>query len=198
MPIEIVEGSPRFHSQIPRFVLYSGEGINRAILGRNLESFLSTVYRKKHGYYSFRRSFIAADGGEKAAGCIFALDYAIIKSEYYYEVLIHILHPLVLIRQMRALLDAERIIKSVGESECYVSHLAVHPDYRSRGLGEKLLDSAAGYYRARGCTRLLLDVDTDNEGGIRFYRRYGLSILDERTVGISGQNFNLTRMGMNI
>ncbi|OHD57026.1 MAG: hypothetical protein A2Y33_08855 [Spirochaetes bacterium GWF1_51_8] len=198
MPIEIVEGSPRFHSQIPRFVLDSGEGINRAILGRNPESFLSSVYRKKHGYYSYRRSFIAECDGKKAAGCIFALDYAIIKREYIHEIFIHLSHPIVLLRQMKSLLDAEQIIKSVGAGDCYVTHLAVLPEYRSQGLGARLLDKTTDFYRDRGCVRLLLDVDTDNEGGIRFYRRYGLSMIQERAVVIGRNRFHLTRMGMNI
>jgi GNAT superfamily N-acetyltransferase len=196
MPFNIAEGHPSFHSRIPQFILFSGIEINTAIFGVRPERFLSSLYRKKHGYYSFTRSWLAVENGNTLSGCVFALDYAIIRNDYFSEVLIHLFHPLRLIRQYKALRDAEQIISSVEEHDCYITHLAVLPERRSMGIGEALLMRAVEFYRGKGRRRVLLDVDSENTGAVRFYKRCGFSELFFRKVPIAGSIFPLIRMGM--
>lgn len=196
MPYIIAEGHPSFHARIPQFVLFSGKEINTAILGARPERFLSSLYRKKHGYYSYTHSWLAVENGNTVAGCVFAMDYAIIRNEYFSEVLIHLSHPVRLIRQYKALRDAEQIITSVGENDCYITHLAVLPERRSMGIGDALLRRVAEFYRGKGRRRVLLDVETENAGAIRFYKRLGFSELISREICIGGRAFSLSRMGM--
>ncbi|NPV03057.1 MAG: GNAT family N-acetyltransferase, partial [Brevinematales bacterium] len=140
MSYKIAGGHPSYHSRIPQFVLFSGKEINTAILGEHPEKFLASLYRKKHGYYSYKHSYLAIENGNTVAGCIFALDYAIIRKEYFSEVLNHLSHPVILLRQLKAMRDAERIIQSVEQNDCYITHLAVLPEFRSMGIGEALLN----------------------------------------------------------
>jgi putative acetyltransferase len=52
--------------------------------------------------------------------------------------------------------------------------LMVHSDYQGRGVGTALLTAAIDLAENwLGCTRLELDVFTDNEGAIRLYERFG-------------------------
>jgi GNAT superfamily N-acetyltransferase len=58
----------------------------------------------------------------------------------------------------------------------WVEELAVHPDYRSRGIGKKLLDAAKAWARERGATHLKLDSSTARADAHRFYEREGPTI----------------------
>jgi [ribosomal protein S18]-alanine N-acetyltransferase len=51
--------------------------------------------------------------------------------------------------------------------------LDVHPDFRRRRLGRRLLGDLLGRFAAAGCVRSLLEVDVRNSGAIAFYRREG-------------------------
>lgn len=51
--------------------------------------------------------------------------------------------------------------------------LDVHPEFRRRGLGRRLLHDLLTHLAAAGATRGLLEVDVRNSGAIEFYRREG-------------------------
>jgi GNAT superfamily N-acetyltransferase len=53
----------------------------------------------------------------------------------------------------------------------WVEDLAVHPDYRSQGIGKLLLDAAKEWGRARGATHLELDSSPARTDAHRFYDR---------------------------
>ena len=53
----------------------------------------------------------------------------------------------------------------------WVEDLAVHPDWRSRGIGKRLLDEAKAWARERGATRLQLDTSERRVDAHRFYER---------------------------
>jgi ribosomal protein S18 acetylase RimI-like enzyme len=60
-----------------------------------------------------------------------------------------------------------------GAPACWLEDMIVHPDYRSSGLGSRLLDHAIAYAEAHGFARITLLTDRDNDAAIRFYRRHG-------------------------
>lgn len=64
--------------------------------------------------------------------------------------------------------------------EGYVTNVAVLPQYRRRGIGERLLREAACGAKARGCDFLSLEVRVGNEAAIRLYRRIGFSLQGRR------------------
>jgi ribosomal-protein-alanine N-acetyltransferase len=51
--------------------------------------------------------------------------------------------------------------------------LDVHPSFRRRGLGKRLLESLLDRLAASGATRALLEVDVRNSGAIAFYKELG-------------------------
>ena len=55
----------------------------------------------------------------------------------------------------------------------YVYHLAVDPDYRTRGLGKRLLEECLHGLRGAGVKRALILVASDNPGGREFWHRRG-------------------------
>jgi ribosomal protein S18 acetylase RimI-like enzyme len=58
-----------------------------------------------------------------------------------------------------------------------IHDLAVHPDYRNRGIGRALLQRVTDIARARDCCKLTLEVRTDNPAAQRLYRSCGFDEL---------------------
>ena len=73
-------------------------------------------------------------------------------------------------------LDAD--LRIVGVAQCWTSaflkDLAVHPDFRRRGIGECLLGQVFCAFRACGASHLDLKVDAGNAPAISLYERAGM------------------------
>lgn len=73
----------------------------------------------------------------------------------------------------------------------YINNIAVDSSKRGMGLGKRFLDHVAATARKRGYRCIELDVTAINEGGIRFYERYGF-----RKVAESGTAEKTTTYGL--
>ena len=60
----------------------------------------------------------------------------------------------------------------------YIHHTAVHPDYRHRGIGTGLVNSALEALKSLGINKVALVVFTRNEDGNAFWEKMGFT---ERT-----------------
>jgi ribosomal protein S18 acetylase RimI-like enzyme len=67
----------------------------------------------------------------------------------------------------------------IKEATAHITRIAVHPDYRSRGLGCRLMDVMIDYSIANEARVVTLSVQQDNPVAISLYRKYGFSIVDE-------------------
>lgn len=75
-----------------------------------------------------------------------------------------------------------------------VHDLAVVPEWRGKGVGQSLLRTAESRALERGCCKLTLEVQDDNERALALYERFGFSDL---RVGDSGPTRFLTKdLGM--
>ena len=54
-----------------------------------------------------------------------------------------------------------------------IDELFVSPHRRGQGLGGRLLDTAEESFRARGCTKVFLQIGRDNDEARAFYRSRG-------------------------
>jgi GNAT superfamily N-acetyltransferase len=59
-----------------------------------------------------------------------------------------------------------------------VDELFVLPAHRGHAVGARLLESAEAACRARGCTKMFLQLARENEDARRFYRRRGFAERD--------------------
>ena len=59
------------------------------------------------------------------------------------------------------------------EDEYYISNLAVHENYRGRGIGVELLAKAEEIAKINGYKKLSLLVELDNSNAQRIYEKYG-------------------------
>jgi ribosomal protein S18 acetylase RimI-like enzyme len=60
--------------------------------------------------------------------------------------------------------------------DCWLEDLYVVPEARRGGLGKALADAALDSARERGCVRIELDVDEDNDPALALYSAAGFSL----------------------
>ncbi|MGQ9630948.1 MAG: GNAT family N-acetyltransferase [bacterium] len=58
-------------------------------------------------------------------------------------------------------------------STCRIYSLTVHPAYRRRSIGRRLLEWAEEFARKKGCRRLTLEVRKSNSVAIHLYEKFG-------------------------
>ncbi len=64
--------------------------------------------------------------------------------------------------------------------ECYIANVAVHPDMRRHGIGEKLLSCAEDVAEKEGCAFISLEVRVSNAAAIGLYEKRGFQKMGER------------------
>ena len=81
-------------------------------------------------------------------------------------------------------LDGERVAGYVGSQsvmgESDMMNIAVHPDYRRRGLAENLVEALCSALKAGGNTCLSLEVRASNVPAISLYEKTGFSQVGRR------------------
>ncbi len=82
--------------------------------------------------------------------------------------------------------DDGRIVGSVvvqrmgnDKTRWYIAAVAVHPDYRRRGIARRLISRAIEHARAHGAQICILDVRTDNTPAYELYKSFGFVPYDE-------------------
>ena len=74
-------------------------------------------------------------------------------------------------------LDGERVVGYIGSQssadETDVMNVAVHPDYRRRGIAESLFECLIRELKNRGSHALMLEVRDSNEPAIALYEKLG-------------------------
>ncbi len=98
-------------------------------------------------------------------------------------------------RKLPLLTKFENIIGVVKDKEYYISNIAIYPEYRAAGIGTKLIFAAEEEAKKGGSKGVALDVEVENTGAARLYRRLGYSVASESTVRLRGeQSFSFYRM----
>ena len=67
------------------------------------------------------------------------------------------------------------ISTALGERVGILEDFVVLPKYRGDGVGSELLSYALNFSKQKGCKRITLLTDDDNEDAHRFYLRFGFS-----------------------
>ena len=62
-----------------------------------------------------------------------------------------------------------------GAMSAWLEDMVVDADWRGRGIGQQLLAAVCQAAVRRGCTRVQLVADRDNEAALEFYRHQGFS-----------------------
>lgn len=68
------------------------------------------------------------------------------------------------------------ISTALGGKVAILEDMVVDANFRRNGLGTELLNEAIAFAQKRGCLRLTLLTDFDNETAIKFYQNAGFSL----------------------
>lgn len=78
--------------------------------------------------------------------------------------------PLVLVRDQ--IIVAYAVVWIILD-ECHVANIAVHPEFRRGGLGDRLMRHIVTVACERACARIMLEVRSSNAPAIGLYERHG-------------------------
>jgi GNAT superfamily N-acetyltransferase len=68
------------------------------------------------------------------------------------------------------------ISTALGGKVATLEDMVIDPGCRAQGLGKELLNAAIEFAHQRGCLRITLLTDFDNDRAIRFYQNAGFSL----------------------
>ena len=81
-------------------------------------------------------------------------------------------------------LEEDKVVGYVGSQtvidETDMMNIAVHPDYRRRGIAEKLINALMDALRDKGSHGLTLEVRASNESAIALYHKLGFTQAGRR------------------
>ena len=64
--------------------------------------------------------------------------------------------------------------------EGHILNLAVHPEYKGRGIASRMLQEVLEIMRTDNCRSVFLEVRTSNEEARKMYEKFGFSLLGTR------------------
>lgn len=73
-------------------------------------------------------------------------------------------------------------VRREGASMAKMRRLRVHPDWRQRGIGKRLVREALGFCRDRGYVKVALQAEVEQEAAIALFKRFGFQLTRTRMV----------------
>ena len=64
--------------------------------------------------------------------------------------------------------------------EAHITNICVHPDYRARGFGQKLMQHMIRYARSQGVEGMTLEVRVSNAPALHMYNKLGFKLAGRR------------------
>lgn len=59
-----------------------------------------------------------------------------------------------------------------------IENMGVHPNYRSKGIGSKLMEECLKIAKEKGFQKVYVNVYIKNEKAVKFYKKYGYNEID--------------------
>jgi len=59
--------------------------------------------------------------------------------------------------------------------EAHITNIAIHPDYRGRGYGNKIVGALVESANKEGISRMTLEVRRSNKAALNLYKKYGFA-----------------------
>ena len=143
---------------------------------------LAQLWQAEAGSYSYRNAQVLRNGDEELIALVFhySAGYgAQLQMSDDFEVNTLPLDAEIL-RERQYQLDF--LFPHVPKNAWYLRTIAVHPAYRNRHLGERMLAQVCYAAREAGYASLHVDVDSGNAAAVRFYLRHDFAILVESHV----------------
>ena len=194
----IRKGKPQDAQDFSRLVLLSAPTFFPYLFGSDVRDVMKNLFQHARNYFSFEHSYFIEVNGE-VAGMALIYNYEQKKGEKLRTSLLLIKYlKWDIFTQLAYLLKSEDIVTQIVERDCYLSNIAVYPQFRGLGLGTKLLGVIQEEARKTGSRRVVLDAETDNKRAVKLYERLGYNIEQKSPIfQIRDKSFELFKMCRN-
>ena len=174
--IMVRKGRPEDAYHFSELVTLTSPAIFPLVFGSTVKKMMRNLFPHKRHYYSFDRSFFAEVNGEVVG--MAQLHKLITRKGQTVRLSFLLLKYLKWRLPAKAvnLLKFDRLIKFVAHNDCYLSNVAIYPEFRSFGIGTKLLAAIEEEVKNIGKKRIVLHAETHNARAISLYERLGYKI----------------------
>ncbi len=193
--IIIRKGLPEDAQDFTNLILLSALNLFLTMFGSGVRSAIQNLFRQRRNLFSFEHSyFIEVD--DIKAGMILGYDGKTEREERWRTGLLMIkFMKLKFFTKILSLLKAWSLVGRAEDNEYYISNVAVYPEFRSINLGTNLLSKVEEEAKSCSAGRITLDVEVDNQGAIKLYKKLGFSIVGKpRKIKINRKIFAFFRM----
>lgn len=174
--IVVRKGKPADAHHFSELVILSSPRVFSLLFGSRVKNVMKKIFPYRRHYYSYEKSFFIEVNG-KTAGMA-QLHRAKPRKREKINLTLLLIKYLNwrLPRSVLSFLRSEKVISNFSRKDCYLSNVAVYPEYRSLGLGTKLLSAMEEEIKTVGKDRMVLHADVRNQGAIKLYERLGYKI----------------------
>ncbi len=174
--ILVRKGRPEDAYHFSELVVLTSPAIFPIVFGSSVKKMMKDLFPHKRHYYSFDRTFFAEMNG-KVVGMA-QLHKLMTRKGQTLRLSLLLLKYLKWILPAKAvnLLKINRLMKDIARNDCYLSNVSVYPEFRSFGIGTKLLEAAEEEAKSIGKKRIVLHAETHNRRAISLYERLGYKI----------------------
>jgi len=197
--IVIRKGRPEDGRDFAKLSMLTASDYFSEIFGENAESIIENSYRYGNNIFSRQYSyFMEIDG--KIAGMTSFYEHDEKNSGLLFFVML-------LIRYMKfkfllyigRLLKVRKIFARTRKGDMYSAGSAMYPEFRGRGLGDRLFRLSELAARDRGLKRVVVDVKSDNIPALSLRKKIGY-VIEEKlpAVKLNGKRFEYLKLVKNL
>lgn len=173
-------GRPEDARHFSELVVFTSPTLYPALFGSTVKRLMEKIFRHRRHYFSFDCSYFAEVDGKTAGMAQLHKRRPGRKEMTRLSLLLLKYLNWRLPTKVINLLRSERIMWYANGKDCYLSNVAVYPEFRGQGIGTKLLAAVEEEVKDIGRKRIVLKAETHNKRAINLYERLGYKI-EQRT-----------------
>jgi ribosomal protein S18 acetylase RimI-like enzyme len=194
MDIKVRRAAVEDAADFAELVLMSSPALFPAVYGDDAKAVIQRLFCHTRNLFSFEHTYFAEVSGSRA-GMLLKYDWNVRRRENWRTGLLMLREmKLEFVRRVPRMIKVESVLGKVKRGELYISNVAIYPEYRSQGVGSRLIFQAEREAGATGMRFVSLEVEAGNAGAIKLYSRLGYSIVSECTFRLGGSYLNSFRM----
>lgn len=85
-----------------------------------------------------------------------------------------------------------------SDDDYYLSNISVAEEHQGKGIGTFILENSFKIAKEKKCKKIILDVDINNEGAFKLYKRVGFNVYNKRTIKWRGEEIGTFSMEYSI
>ena len=143
--------------------------------------FLQDAFKGKQGLFSYRHHFVV-ESDNKVVAVIANFTHASMANTQWSTAL-HILKYMGLFKGLRSMVRGlvfeKKLVKAPLKDCFYIAHVGVSGEFRSQGIGERMIAFVQEQAKTQGFKKLALDVSVINPRAQSLYERLNFKVMKE-------------------